>query len=643
MAELASPLRYNVPTPVFAPQPARIDQTLAPAPVVDTRKNSKAALFGTIAEVIAKLPETMLEAYMRGRQAKTGLQVRREFEQTPQDQRALAGLKGNSQGHVAVDPVDAELRKAQLDAYGRRAVPTPTQGQTLFNDLSQRFNGAGPLSAVGAPPAAAAAATVAPKASGTVSGSVFGLVPDGKGGWMDDPNDITDAGVKGFSATKGKWGADIKDPNLAGVAISPAQLKDAGIDWHDRAAVAAHRVKVIRPDGTSFLYPIVDALGTPGRVDFTAKAYQEVGGPMNKGGGLIEGLKYEIVPATAEAVPEERRAEISAAANQAGLALSNIAPESLTAANAPGPVPAANLPLANMPVRRPTIGRDPSTGAMIYAPTPTDVKAVFPSGTAVDISPPASASKEEVGKFYPSIEAIRADGIDPEGAEPIEGGGWRVKSYKSLGADERGRAKITDTQQNKLGGVLAMTQDFTELSDMHKKLYEQGKAGVQIGTGVEMFKKLIGKGSPDYVSASGKLDISKFKITRALNGSGVLTDRDFERAQAAAPALWEDPDQFNAKLGVVKSYLAEDLRNWISVNKESATEGQLSVAQEALDALTAPPDTAPGVAGLDEAMAKPAQQAANQDQEALKWLQANPNDPNAPLVRAKLKAKGISP
>ncbi len=125
------------------------------------------------------------------------------------------------------------------------------------------------------------------------SGSVFGLVPDGAGGYMADPNDRTDSKVPGFDPNKGAYGANIKDPSLKGAAVSIADMRAAGIDpEHPGNAM----VEVTGSDGTPHRYPIVDKLGTPGRVDFTLGAYNELGGPQSKGGGLIPNLQTKIIP-----------------------------------------------------------------------------------------------------------------------------------------------------------------------------------------------------------------------------------------------------------------------------------------------------------------------------------------------------------
>jgi hypothetical protein len=123
-------------------------------------------------------------------------------------------------------------------------------------------------------------------ASGNVSGSSFGAVPDGKGGWMKDPQD------NGIGAS----GIRTNDPNARGVALTPSQLLSAGGDG-TKADFGRFNVRVSSPAGTT-TEPIVDLLGKGGRVDMAPATYTAHGGPTNRGGGLIQNVQYDIVPKT---------------------------------------------------------------------------------------------------------------------------------------------------------------------------------------------------------------------------------------------------------------------------------------------------------------------------------------------------------
>jgi len=125
-------------------------------------------------------------------------------------------------------------------------------------------------------------------------GTQFGLVRDGKGGFMDDPQDPIDAakGIPGFDRNKGAYGHNIKDPELMGVALSPAEMKAAGLNPDDPKALVE-----VSANGKTMRVPIVDKLGTPGKVDLTGPLLRELGGPDHPRGS-IEGLRYRIIPTT---------------------------------------------------------------------------------------------------------------------------------------------------------------------------------------------------------------------------------------------------------------------------------------------------------------------------------------------------------
>jgi hypothetical protein len=179
---------------------------------------------------------------------------------------------------TANTPSDASVAamgaSAQLPTLGDQGSPTPTSA------LLPEFT-----------PQSGIAQAIKSLASGNVSGSSFGAVPDGKGGWMKDPGD------NGIGAS----GIRTNDSNARGVALKPSQLLSAGGDG-TKADFGRFNVRVSSPAGTT-TEPIVDLLGTPGRVDMAPATYAAHGGPTNRGGGLIQNVQYDIVPKTEGTTP----------------------------------------------------------------------------------------------------------------------------------------------------------------------------------------------------------------------------------------------------------------------------------------------------------------------------------------------------
>ena len=369
-----------------------------------SRALANAKLWESLATVIAGTPEKITNAYEEGRRMGNRRKVEADFEKAKAGTTPALSDFSVSDGNVSYRPEDPIMRDARAAYYMNRGTTT---GSDALKDASLYEREAAALSSQGFKNVPA----TSQGARGTVGGSVFGLVPDGQGGWMHDPNDKTDAHKKGFSPTQGKYinpatgqPYNIKDPNLEGVAVSPAQLRQLGVDWNDQKAVANLEVVVTTANGQRKVLPIVDALGTEGRLDFTPKAYSALGGPTNRGGGIIPGLSYQIVPkgsfvaepnppmppvpgAAPQASVDMQRTsqDIDAIAKQVGGALASTPPQNLTASTS-GAAPSDVQP-PEMPVAVPTVGV--KNGIIYRRPTGPDSMEKLGSGDkAFEKTPP---------------------------------------------------------------------------------------------------------------------------------------------------------------------------------------------------------------------------------------------------------------
>ena len=639
-----------IPSLVFTPpNPASYFQRPQPTPITpDTTGASASLAYAEIAKALGAIPGGIMESYQKGKET---------------------GQANAIADKVAGKIASGDLSGISMDSTGKATYTDPSvkaagkQGD-LYNYLQgQMFDGqpqAGSTAPIGAKPSstetpAIPAIPASPDASASSGyfngdGSVFSLVPDGKGGFKDDPHDKIDKGVPGFSATTGAYGHNIKDPDLMGVAITPEDMKKAGINPNDRKSVAGHQVEVIGPDGNPILLDIVDKNGTPGRADFTLAAYNALGGPDEENGGLIKGIKYRIVPRSAsQAVAPDKREQIETAAANIGQQLTGGNIGDLSASNSPSSVPPATLKpasgdLAGVPVRRATIGRDPQSGLMLYSPSPTQMIAVTPGGQRIDVSPPASASKQPTGMTFPNAEAAKTAGLDPEGATVNPDGTITIEKYKPGGTDDKGRGKITDAQKNKLVSATDLAQEMEGIEGTHKRLYADNKAGPIAGRW-QSFWAGTGHGDADFVEANGTIKVANFKIARLLNGPGVLTDKDIQRAQEVAPTLNETPESFAAKMRAVRKSLTASIHGWLAVNAGQATPEQEAAANKALEALGEAP--AGGSAAATQPggtpAAAPAQDINAQAQEILNDYKAGKfdNDPRKKAIEEKLRSMGL--
>lgn len=599
MPELSALTRAGLPQIQFQPinPSSYIQEPPAPLPA-DTQQASAAlghaAVLGAISKSIAELPETFEKAYAvsqkrgitnRENTAKlAGLQLQSDILSgglSDDKKKALAGATIGPDGSMQFKIEDPRKSEAELEALKLRGSQNgQSQGIKDFRRLEQEWN----LPASGGD---------APGDGATREGSVFGRVPDGRGGDKMDPNDITDAGVPGFSATKGAWGHNIQDPTLRGVALTPSDLRAAGIDPNDPKQVAGHVAEVTGPDGRVHKFEIVDKLGKEGRADLTLAAYREMGGPEERNGGAISGMKVRVVPkepapTVTGAVDPGTRQQILDNSERAAQGLGMVNLDSvLSAENKAGPIPAANGALSNIEIRRATRGRIPgpngTTAAFIESPTPDVMIATTPGGYKVPIAP--KVKKDEEGMAFASPEAARLAGFDPTGATVLPDGTIRVTSFKPSGTDAKGKAKITDNQKNALGSAAVLAKTIDDSLAQYDTLAKEGKTGPVSGT-IEGVKQRFNMGDEEFSRENAKIQTSLFKIARMLNGAGVLTEKDVSRAEAVAPTLKMSRGQFKGQLDAVKSTIKDALETWMQTNAGQATDEQIELAKTAIASLT---------------------------------------------------------
>lgn len=378
MPELAAPRAYNLPPLVFQPiNPASyFNKEPLPQRALDTSKLSEAQasnqVMGAMAKAFAELPGQIVSAYKTGKQLHNTSEIQKRYEAAAKsgDSNALADFKVSGDGNVSFDPAGGATRRMELqlkstteeqkqlnlqkqrqfDDY-QKSIPALPSGIQIHpsedpeaqpaipagsGDVSSMAPIGSPAPAVAAPTGVADASASAPVAVPAVdpkaiaaNGSVFGLTPDGQGGHIQDPQDSVDAAknIPGFSTSQGFLGANIKDPNLFGAAVPTSVLRNAGVDLKGAKAnpdgsLASHVARVRLANGDMHDVPIVDSGTKDGRIDFTLPAYRKFGGPEEKGGGLINGMSYQIVPAVAQ----NRRDQINAAAETAGNQLGGLVP-----------------------------------------------------------------------------------------------------------------------------------------------------------------------------------------------------------------------------------------------------------------------------------------------------------------------------
>ncbi len=280
-----------------------------------------------------------------------------------------------------------------------------------------------------------------------------------------------------------------------------------------------------------------------------------------------------------------------------------------------------------------------TSGSRTLDPVSGIITSKSPNGQVYELLPGSNtwnevhttATKKEEGVKFPSAEAAALAGYDPTGAKVNPDGSVTVTTFKASGTDAKGRAKITDNQKNALGSAAVLSKSIDGLMEKYDELSKEGKVGPVSGR-IEQGKQAIGMGSEEGAKIQAEMNISLFKIARMLNGAGVLTDKDINRATAVAPTMTMGRGQFKGQLEAVKGTIRDGLETWLSTNAGQATDEQIALAKKAISSLDG---------SESKTATSPATEVKGKDAEAVEWLRSNPNDPMASKIRAALQARGV--
>lgn len=651
MPELASPRSNPLQPILYTPtnpaayfsRPQAVTAPIAPTAAADT--------YAKVSEALAGMAPAAINAYDAGKATQAKQTAADAVTQRIQ-QGDLTGMTLSGQGAAQLrvpTELENEAERAKIEYYKNKPAPGSQKGD-LYDFMNRQWDG------VSQPTSATKGAPGQPSIPAT--GGVLGKVTDY--GQQDDPfKDSASLGQGKFAkmGPTGAWNNPLSETSLA---ISPdieQQFKAAGIKQGDRVRLKLANGQIVErtwDDRTMQDEQATSKFGKPlrGRFDFYSPGGAS---PMRD----AEVVGFEPANGTAAVDPAQRDL-ISASAGAAGEAIRNISPSQMTASTSGGDL--AQMKVADV-TRRPSMGRDPKTGAFIYAPTPKDVTAIFPTGDKVQLEGWKEGDQEK-GRIFDTPEAAIAEGLDPTDAEVLPDGKIRVSKFKQVGTDIKGRGKITDSTKSKLESAAMLASSIDGLMEDYDALDKQNKAGPIMGR-VEQGKQAIGMGGEESSKISAQMNTSLFKIARMLNGAGVLTDKDIKRAEDVAPTITMGRSQFKGQLDAVKGVIADSLSTWLQTNAGSATEEQVAMANKAIESLggkapamptTTPGSAAPAAAPATPAAATPAAPAASGNPTVdrikainaqFKELQADwvagkfKGDPREKEVEAALRAKGL--
>lgn len=547
---------------------------------------------------------------------------------------SLSGQPGSQPlSSFTVGPSGTTYDPARGSYYQSRGSGATNQGEALRRSIIEEFRPTGggfePATDVETGPDIGLKSLKAPVEAKAAVGSVWGKVPDGKGGWKADPNDITDANVPGFSASRGFTGADIQRTDQDGVAISSDEVRrlvrETGktkaqlfgtYDESGREVKPGEMVaRVVGPDGTTHDVPIIDSGVKGGRLDLSPSLYTKLGGPMNKNGGLVSGIQYSIVPRTAtlpvakpviEPPPQNDLATLPVAQPVVGGAtgaLANFNPVkdiqpgppiqgAASAFPAPGAAPASPNFDASLPVRRPLgdVGFNPRTGET-HKVLGEKTLSVLPGGKTTTWTDPrfnVEKADEAKGKTFRNREELdlflSTNGLKAESIK-VAPEGFILESATPMGQDVKGRAKLTDSATSNIENIVSMSKGLAEAEKLRNDAYKRGSVG-PLARATNVFSDKLNMRSEDRAEAQGRFEILLLGGARALQGPGVLSDSDLINAKRYIPNVDAGDSDFKGSMKAFKAYLANRIEANFPARREAMTEDQIKMTLDAYKTLT---------------------------------------------------------
>lgn len=228
---------------------------------------------------------------------------------------------------------------------------------------------------------------------------------------------------------------------------------------------------------------------------------------------------------------------------------------------------------------------------------------------------------------YPGMESVDLSGRSVEEMEKL----FPLYKDRLDSIKTQATKKPSDAQTKEIGDLrLAISEVDQLLAFKDKYKIDTGPINAQVQRGL----KVAGRNDKNYEIFRNRINKQLADYIRSLSGAATTEgERKFLADQM--PTDSDNDEQLVAKLQDVKRYaqgrLSERMAGMEAQGKDTSgfTKG---IYNPPLAPLVTAPGKAPG-----KVVTAPSQDP----QEAVKWLEANPNDPDAPAVREKLKAMGI--
>lgn len=126
-------------------------------------------------------------------------------------------------------------------------------------------------------------------------------------------------------------------------------------------------------------------------------------------------------------------------------------------------------------------------------------------------------------------------------------------------------AKLSEDEKKMLLAGVSQSKIIPGMVEEFKTLQKQGLAGPIAGK-YQAGKAALGYGGTAFTQAQSKVKGNLFKLARALQGGGVLTEQDITRMEAIAPPLDVNEDQFIGGMRGVAELMNDNLRSFLELN-----------------------------------------------------------------------------
>lgn len=598
--------------------PSNIDQRASyfnqtPLPVITpstaalSRANAKAALFGSIGDTLAKLPDTLMSAYQAGKKLATGSATTNAYNAAlagkPPAGVALTDFKATGDGGVTFQPENAELNRLKLDHYRRELAPAKPSFYEQEAKSAQPSGGSAP-----ALPVSGSDAPVLPASDSTDSDNLDYL--DGYG-----------------------------SANGAKPAVSGGVLPGTPTD--------ADRSSALLPPGTHQVPPKPNFRGT------------------------IPLSQLSDFPTSGSQVAPQDAAAIQGAATNIGQQLTGLQPSDVGAATGTAATPVASIApvsreqaLATFAASQPSgvsaSSDDSAQGSVSQSQTGS--KTIDPATGVITLK------TDDGRQFILTPGGHGYQEVKPQGGAPtvpamIRTEAIRMGVYKD-GMTAEQVAKAMEDKQVSEGVIpphlLPVAQSMARLITQHPALkhyptIREAKEAVDAGlknpdTGgfsdmalVEGFQRMINPGAT----------VRAQTINSMMDAAGFLQKLD-------PSFLWNKAvqgDKFSPEARTRIKKLADDIYGRATKNAEPQLKALGMIAksygisnpeQFVNNALVMSPlvdttgaDPAAPATGAAGSPAAPAAAATPKDTQAATWAKANPTDPRAAAIKAAQQAKGI--